>query len=223
MMALCVTSCRRFTITTSHTIDTKDYTLTVHGQRLRFDAQVAAFPVDTFQKFGDTVRLHNDVFWVAENLDNLSKGFCRFGDRYLDKGYYVLNLELIHKPGSNHETNARAALSNLCEWGYITIDTILSRNVTVVRKGTRDTFDLTNYVIATLSYDICISDEILTDSVEGTTLVEWIEDWSDARFATDNELFKFLSKNGYDTILSPEIETMTYPRVRLAYKNFNAF
>lgn len=103
MMALCVTSCRRFTITTSHTIDTKDYTLTVHGQRLRFDAQVAAFPVDTFQKFGDTVRLHNDVFWVAENLDNLSKGFCRFGDRYLDKGYYVLNLELIHKPGSNHE------------------------------------------------------------------------------------------------------------------------
>ena len=223
LMALIVTSCRRFTITTDHTIDTKDYTLTVHGQRLRSDAQAASFPVDTFWKLSDTVRLHNDVGSVADNLDNLSNGFFRFGDRHLAKGSYVLSLELVHKPGSNHEANANAALSNLCDWGYITIDTIHWRNVTVVRKGTRDTFNMKNYNIATQPYYVCIPDEILTDSVEGTSLREWIEDWSDARFTPHYELFKFLSKNGYDTILSPKVETRRYPRVRLVYKNFNEF
>lgn len=215
--ALLLTSCFRVNQATHHHVETETYTLTVDGKRLASRQQADAFPQDTSFLYGDTVRMNDEVTDLAQRLQMLSEGWVTKDEPVLFKGNYVLSLELIHHPGSDHEANCTAALSQLRDWGYISIDTNHNTELTIVRSGASlsDYKDGNNY--GTSTYDITIPKEILSDSVEGnTTFGDWFNDWFDAVFATDEELFSFLATHGYDTIHTGS-HTTIHPHARRAY------
>ena len=205
---------------TSHYVDTDQYTLWVKGHRLTRDVHLAEIenPLE-----GDTVRLYGDVTLVAAQLNYLSIGVYNTSETTLWKGDYVLSLELINKPGSNDADNAKAALRHLRDWGYIKMDTIVSQDVAVVRQGSCPADYDSTASYGTRYYDIEIPKVLLIDSVDGTTLGEWVDGWMDARFETDNHLFQFLAANGYDTIHTAPQDTHIYHPVQRKYKNSRLF
>jgi len=81
--------------------------------------------------------LHDDVTSVANQIEWHSRDVCRYSEPGHFRGNYILELEIIHHPGSDHAANASAALANLRDWGYIEIDTTDWQKVIIVRKGTR--------------------------------------------------------------------------------------
>ena len=205
---------------TSHYVDTDQYTLSVKGHRLANDKHFAEAPI---QFDGDTVRLYGDVTIVAAQLEHLSIGFYSTSETTLWKGDYVLSLELINKPGSNDADNAKAALRHLSDWGYIKIDTIISQDVAVVRQGScpADYDSTANF--GTKYYNIERPKVLLMDSVDGTTLGEWVDGWMDAIFETDNHLFQFLAAHGYDTVHTAPQDTHIYHSAQRKYKNSRLF
>ena len=92
---------------TDHYVDTDQYTLSVKGHRIANDEQISEVII---QVDDDTMRLYDDVATVAQQLDHLTIGFYQTSDLTIERGDYVLRLELINKPGSNHADNAKAAL-----------------------------------------------------------------------------------------------------------------
>lgn len=104
--------CRKYDKTYHH-IETEGYTLTVSGHRIFNDKQLTAIAKDAIIKYGDTVRLHDDVTQVALCIEQLSQGFCNYSEQVHFRGDYILDLELIHQPGSDHAANASAVLANL--------------------------------------------------------------------------------------------------------------
>ncbi len=222
-VVLSIVSCRWFKENgdTHHSIETENYKLSVHGQRLTTDAQVKEYPVDTcFKEFNDTILLHNELCQVTRQIEELSCGNLSFMlNPNLAKGEYVLDLELIHKPGSNHKENASAALANLRDWGYITIDTIHWTNIFVERKGNSSTDGLSSeddYCYSIASFNIYFSDAQLADSVGSATLEEHLEN---DHFFTHKGIFNFLLKNGYDTIQRTG-STQVYSKVRQKYESW---
>ena len=205
---------------TSHYVDTDQYTLSVKGHRLANDKHFAEAPI---QFDGDTVRLYGNVTIVAAQLEHMSIGFYSTNETTLWKGDYVLSIELINKPGSNDADNAKAALRHLRDWGYIKIDTIISQDVAVVRQGScpADYDSTANF--GTRYYNIEIPKVLLIDSVDGTTLGEWVDGWMDARFETDNHLFQFLAAHGYDTVHTAPQDTQIYHSAQRKYKNSRLF
>ena len=199
---------------TDHYVDTDQYTLSVKGHRIANDEQISEVII---QVDDDTVRLYDDVATVAQQLDHLTIGFYQTSDLTIERGDYVLRLELINKPGSNHADNAKAALKHLRDWGYIKIDTSLFQNVTVVRQGSSPADYNSKYDYGVTNYDIAIPQVLLKDSVDGTTLGEWMDGWMDARFETDNHLFHFLSTHGYDTVHTAPLDTQFYPTAQRKY------
>lgn len=217
-------SCRRENGKTHYHIETDAYSLTVDGQRLSTDEQVVSFPFDTCCPYpsDDTIRINNNVWDVALTLNQLAKDYCFFSEPYKAKGIYVLQLELINKQGSDHQANASAALANLREWGYIDIDTIRWRNITIVKKGDiPGNYGDKTWDVAASPYKISIPQQLLSDSVESTTLGKWIENWLDCRFCTDDELFSLLATHEYDTIHTTPVTLQVYPTVRRNYKDKN--
>ena len=210
--------CGRVRQKTYHHIETDDYTLTVSGVRLLKDKQAAAVPKDTARSFGDTVRIHDAVTDVALRLEELSRGCYCYSERYLGKGYYVLNFELVHHAGSDHEKNCSAALARLRDWGYIKIDTIRWHHLAVVRKGTAPADYGEKYIFSTTPYDLSVPKELLADSVGEVTLGEWMDGWMESILATDNELFSFLLSHGYDTVQTEPQTVQVYPSARRRYK-----
>ena len=215
---LAFAGCQREMRPTHHRIVTDGYSLSVSGKRLFLGRQVAAVPKDTMQMFGDTVSLHDEVTSMAITLEYLSQGWYNSRERYLGKGYYVLNLELIHHLGSNHEQNFSDVLANLRDWGYINIDTIRWHYLTVVRMGTAlaDYGEKISY--GTKPYNIDIPKELLADSVGETTLGEWLGGWMESILSTDNELFSFLASHGYDTVQTSPQTVQVYPSASRRYK-----
>ncbi|MBR4774259.1 MAG: hypothetical protein IK010_07500 [Bacteroidales bacterium] len=199
---------------TYHHVDTDQYTLSVKGHRIANDEQI---PEAIIQVDDDTVRLYDDVTTVAQQLDHLTIGFYKTSDLTIERGDYVLSLELINKPGSNDADNAKAALKHLRDWGYIKIDTILIQDVTVVRQGSSPADYNSTYSYGVTNYDIAIPQVLLKDSVDGTTLGEWIDGWMDARFETDNHLFHFLGTHGYDAVHTAPIDTQFYQTAQRKY------
>ena len=218
VVTLAFASCQREMRSTHHCIVTDNYSLSVSGKRLFLGRQVAAVPKDTMQMFGDTVLLHEEVTSMAIALEDLSQGWYNSRERYLGKGYYVLNLELIHHLGSNHEQNFSDVLANLRDWGYISIDTIRRHHLAVVRKGTplADYGEKMSY--GTKSYNIDLPKELLADSVGETTLGEWLDGWMESILSTDNELFTFLATHGYDTVQTSPQSVQVYPSASRRYK-----
>ena len=214
-MALLLTSCFRENRTTHYHVETEAYTLTVDGKRLVSQQQADAFHKDT--SLGDTVRMYDDVTGLALFLQMMSEGWVKKDKPALFKGDYVLSLEIIHHPGSDRKANSAAALLQLRDWGYISIDTIHHTELAIVRSGTSlsDYKDGNDYGSST--YDITIPKEILADTIqENTTFGDWFDGWFDARFATHEELFFFLDTHGYDTIHTGT-HTSVYPHARRSY------
>ena len=181
------------------------------------ESQIAEIPIDTAWYFGDTVRIHEEVTALALRLEDLSKGLVNNTEPTFFKGYYVLSLELVNRPGSDHEANAGAALRNLHDWGYITIDTIPRQDVAVVRHSEQPEDNSPTVSYGTRNLDINIPKALLADSVGNTTLGEWIEGWMDSRLATDNELFQMLSAHGYDTLHTAPPSVLVYPHAQRRY------
>lgn len=201
---------------TRHYVDTDRYTLSVKGHRLENDEHL---PEATNQLDGDTVRIYDDVDIVAYQLKLLSMGLYSTNEIVLRKGDYVLSLELINKPGSNDADNAQAALRHLQEWGYIKADTTANQKVAVVRQGSSPAdYDSTAF-FGTTYYNIEIPKVLLIDSVDGTTLGEWVDGWMEARFETDNHLFKFFAAHGYDTVHTAPQDTLIYYSAQRKYKH----
>lgn len=217
-VAMALVGCGRVRQKTYHHVETDGYTLTVSGQRLLTNEQVAAVPKDTAQMFGDTVLLHDEVTSMAIKLEWLSQGVYTTSERYLGKGYYLLNLELIHRPGSNYEQNFSDVLANLRDWGYIKIDTIRWHYLAVVRKGTAlaDYGEKMSY--GTMPYNMDVPKELLADSVGETTLGEWLDGWMESILGTHNELFSFLRSHGYDTVQTSPQTLQVYPSAARRYK-----
>ncbi len=216
-------ACGRERGDTHHYVETEDYTLKVDGKRLSSQKEADAFPKDTMCYPNDTLRLHDDVTSVAFCIEDLSTDLYGWCEPYHSKGDYVLNLEMIHHPNSDHQANYSAALAQLRDWGYIDIDTIHWREITIVRQGTR----LHDYKGKTTSlccspYDIYIPEVLLSDTVEkSTTFGMWYDGWRDARLHTDKELFSFLATHGYDTIYTGT-NTQIYPHAKSKYKDLFA-
>ena len=205
---------------THHYVETEEFTLKVDGKRLSSQKEVDAFPKDTMCNPDDTLRLHDNVTSVALCIEQLSNGWYSWSEPYHGKGNYVLSLEMIHRPNSDHEANYSAALAQLRDWGYIDIDTIHWKDITIVRQGTKP-HDYKGKVSSYGSkpYNIDIPESLLSDTVEeSTTLRTWLEGWMDAIFATDDELFSFLATHGYD-IVCTGIHTQIYPHARNAYND----
>jgi len=206
---------------THHHIETEGYTLTVNGQRIFRDKQLAAIPKDTMMTFGDTVTLHDDVTWVANQIELLSQNVYCYSEPGHFKGDYILDLELIHHPGSDHAANASAVLENLRDWGYINIDTTDWQKVIVVRKGTC----LKDYTIKSTScfgyspYEIYIPDELASDSIDNVALDQWMFGVMDWPFSYPDELFQSLTTHGYDTINAGFSHRSIYPHASLSYKD----
>lgn len=216
--------CGRENGETYHSIEAEGYTLTVRGMRIMKESQVAEIPIDTAWYFGDTVRIHEEVTALALWLEDLSEGVISYREPTFFKGYYVLSLVLVNRPGSDHEANAGAALRNLCDWGYITIDSIPWQDVTVVRHGERPEASGPTTSYGTRGLDINIPKALLADSVGNTTLGEWMEGWMDSRMATDNELFQMLATHGYDTLHTAPPRVLVYPHAQRRYdKHFFLF
>lgn len=201
---------------TRYYADTDQYTLSLHGHRLENDEHL---PEEKNQFDGDTLRLYDDVAAVALQLDHLSMGFYSTNEIVLWKGDYVLSLELFNKPGSNDADNAKAALRHLRDWGYIKTDTIVSQKVAVVRQGSSPADYDSTAVFGTQYYNIEIPKVLLIDSVDGTTLGEWVDGWMDALFETDNHLFQFFATYGYDTVHTAPQDTLIYYSAQRKYKH----
>ena len=214
-----LSSCFRENGNTHHHIETDEYTLTISGQRILEESQLAAIPKDTIITFGDTVTLHDDVDWVALRLEQLSQGYCGYSEPGHFRGDYILDLELIHHPGSDHAANAGAALANLRDWGYINIDTTYWQDITVVRHGASpEDYSRPKYSYSSKPYCIYFPDELLGDSVNDITLAQWMEGWMDDFLNTDKELFQFLTTHGYDTINAGFSYRQIYPYASRRYK-----
>lgn len=216
---LLLVGCYREMRTTRHSIETDSYKLTVSGQRLLTKKQVAAVPKDTTRWFDDTVRLNDDVTSVALLLEELSCGAYSYSERYHGKGDYVLRIELIHHAGSDHEENCSAALAKLRDWGYINIDTIRWHHLAVVRKGSNPNDYGEKMIYWTKPYDLDIPKELMADSVEETTLGEWLDGWMESILSTDNELFTFLATHGYDTVQTSPQTVQVYLSATRCYKS----
>ena len=220
-MALLFTACIRENHATHHHVETDSYILTVDGKRLSSQEEADRFPKDTMMtSLGDTIRLHDEVTSVAQDIEMLASGWYRWTEPYHYKGSYVLSLELVHRPNSDHQANYSATLLQLKDWGYIDIDTINWQKITIVRRGKTPqdyTGETSSY--SSTPYEIDIPQALLSDTVDGaTTLGEWIDGWMDARFETNNELFSFLSSNGYDTVHT-DTHTQIYPHASIAYQD----
>jgi len=216
-------ACNRVRSDTHYYVETEGFTLKVDGKRLFSQKEADAFPKDTMCNPDDTLRLHDNVTSVALCIEQLSNGWYGWSEPYHGKGDYVLCLEMTHRPNSDHEANYSAALAQLRDWGYIDIDTIIWKDITVVRQGTKP-HDYTGKISSYGSepYNIDIPEILFDDNVEeNTTFGEWLEVWLDARFATDDELFSFLDTHGYDTVCTGT-RTQIYPHARRAYKDLFA-
>ena len=214
---LMLTACRGTDGNTQYSIETESYKLGAQGQWLANGSQSYDVIVDSFHRINDdTVRLLNDVATVAVNINNLSDGIgCQPGAHYLAKGSYELNLELVHKPGSDHAANFRAALGNLRDWGYITIDTILWKRVAIVRNGTIVIDSLNTYHFLCKPYNLCMSKELYDDNA---SFGVWLSEWSNLSQRTPEELFNYLNKIGYDTIQQADYIQIE-PKVCRPYMN----
>lgn len=213
-------ACNRERGDTHHYVETEGFTLKVDGKRLSSQKDADAFPKDTMCDPDDTLRLHDDVTSVALCIELLSRGWYRWSEPYNGKGDYVLSLEMIHRPSGDHEANYSAALAQLRDWGYIDIDTIHWKEVTIVRQGTKpqDYKGKTSSYSAN-TYEFDIPETLLSDTVEeNITFGTWFEGWMDARFATSDELFSFLASHGYDTVRIGT-HSQIYPHARSSYKN----
>lgn len=73
ILLVVLSSCFRKNGKTHHHIETEGYTLTVNGQRIFRDRQLATIPKDTLREIGDTVTLHDDVTSVANQIEWLSR------------------------------------------------------------------------------------------------------------------------------------------------------
>ena len=219
-----MSACIRKRGDTHYYVETEEFTLKVDGKRLSSQKEADAFPKDTMCNPNDTLRLHDDVTSVALCIEILSTGWYRWSEPYHGKGDYVLSLEMIHHPKSDHEANYSAALALLRDWGFINTDTIHWKDITVVRQETmpHDYRGENFSSYGSTPYNIYIPETLLADTVGGnTTLRTWIEDWMDAIFATDDELFSFLATHGYDTV-STGTHTQIYPHAKSAYKDLFA-
>jgi len=220
ILLVVLSSCFRKSGKTHHHIKTEGYTLTVSGQRIFRDRQLAAIPKDTIRVFGDTVTLHDDVTSVALRLEQLSEGWCRYSEPGHYRGDYILDLELIHHPGSDHAANASAALSNLRDWGYIEIDTNDYEKIIVVRKGTCPE-DYTIKKTCSYSYspyEIYVPEELQSDSIDNVALDQWMFGLMDWPLSHPNELLQFLTTHGYDTINAGFSHRQIYPHASRSYK-----
>lgn len=216
-------SCNRERGETHHYVETEEFTLKVDGKRLFTQKEADAFPKDTMCNPDDTLRLHDEVTTVALCIEVLSTGWYSWSEPYHGKGDYVLSLEMIHRPNSDHEANYSAALAQLRDWGYINIDTIHWKNITVVRQGAgRHDYKGKVSSYGSIPYDIDVPETLLADTVEGNiTLRAWIEGWMDDIFVTHDELFSFLAAHGYDTVCT-DTHIQIYPHARSAYKDLFA-
>ena len=215
-------SCFRKNGKTHHHIETDSYTLTVNGQRIFSDEQLAAIPKDTIRTIGDTVTFHEDVTSGALLIEELSQNLHSCSEPVHSIGDYILDLQLIHHPGSDHAANASAALANLRDWGYITIDTTDWQDIFVVRHGTRpEDYDSSkpDHCYVSIPNDIHIPDELLSDSINDVTLEQWLQGWMDSFLSTDEELFQFLTTHGYDTINAGFSHRQIYPHATGSYEN----
>lgn len=220
VLLVVLSSCFRKSGKTHHHIETDGYTLTVSGQRIFRERQLAAIPKDTIRVFGDTVTLHDDVTSVALRIETMSRDLFWYTEPGLFRGDYILDLELIHHPGSDHAANASAALANLRDWGYIDIDTIDWQDVTVVRHGARpEDYSRPTHFYGSKPNNICVPDELLADSVNDITLEQWMAGWMDDFLNTDEELFQYLTTHGYDTVHVGSPHRQIYPHSTLSYGN----
>ena len=220
VLLVILASCFRKIDKTHHHIETDGYTLTVSGQRIFSDEQLAAIPKDTGSTFGDTVTLHNDVTWVALQMEMLSEDCYMYSDSVHFRGEYILDLELIHHPGSDHAANASAALANLHDWGYINIDTTDYEKIIVVRKGTRpEEYTINSTCSYSYSpYEIYVPEELHSDSIDNVALDQWMIGLMDWPLGHPNELFQFLTTHGYDTINAGFSHRQIYPYASRRYK-----
>ena len=213
-------ACNRERGDTHHYVETEGFTLKVDGKRLSSQKEADAFPKDTMCDPDDTLRLHDDVTSVALCIEQLSNGWYGWSEPYHGKGDYVLSLEMIHRPNSDHEDNYSAVLILLRDWGYIDIDTIRWKELTIVRQGTKPhdyKCKTSSYSASTYEFDI--PETLLSDTVEeNITFGAWFDGWMDAAFATDDELFSFLASHGYDTVCTGT-HTQIYPHAKSAYKD----
>ena len=221
ILLVVLSSCFRKSGKTHHHIETDGYTLTVSGQRIFRERQLAAIPKDTLMEFDDTVTMHDDVTWVALRLEQLTHGHCGYSEPGLFRGDYILNLELIHHPGSDHDANASAALANLRDWGYINIDTTDYEKVIVVRKGTcPEDYTIKNTCNYSYSpYEIYVPDELQSDSIDNVALDQWMLGLMDWPLSHPDELLQFLTTHGYDTINAGFSHRQIYPHASRSYKN----
>lgn len=214
-------SCFRKNGKTHHHIETDGYTLAVNGQRIFSDEQLAAIPKDTIRTIGDTVTFHEDVTSGALLIEELSQNLHSCSEPVHSIGDYILDLELIHHPGSDHAANASAVLANLRDWGYITIDTTDWQDIFVVRHGTLpEDYDSSkpDHCYGSIPNDIHIPDELLLDSINDVTLEQWLQGWMDSFLSTDEELVQFLTTHGYDTINAGFSHRQIYPHATRKYE-----
>ena len=214
-------SCIRKSGKTHHHIENDGYTLTVSGQRIFRERQLAAIPKDTIRVFGDTVTLHDDVTSVALRIETMSRDLFWYTEPGLFRGDYILDLELIHHPGSDHAANASAALANLRDWGYIDIDTTDYEKIIVVRKGTRpEEYTINSTCSYSYSpYEMYVPEELHSDSIDNVALDQWMIGLMDWPLSHPNELLEFLTTHGYDTINAGFSHRQIYPYASRCYKN----
>ena len=193
-------ACQRQWGKTQHEVMTDSYTLTVSGQRLLRNKEVSAFPKQAVVSSGDTVRLQGEVTDVAQILQSLSEGLINTSDFWVNKGDYVLRLQLVGRPGSDPDSNAAEALRQLARWGYAVIDTNWHQPVALVRAGQPfDKGDKQN-LYGFGSYELCVARGIMGDSVGNGTVEEAIDGYMESVFGEPSELFSFLLTHGYDTL-----------------------
>lgn len=217
-----LSGCFRENRATHHRLVTDAFVLTVDGMRLSSQAEADRFPKDSVPTvFGDTALLHDDVTSVAYALQLMSEGVYGGPEACHYKGNYVLTLELVHCPGSQHTANYATALRQLKNWGYIDIDTIQRRHIALFRQGANPQHNaqggerMMGY--STSSLDLNVPQVLLADTVDGgATLGQWIDGWMESILGTDDELFSFLTGHGYDTVCT-DTSTQIYPHARPAY------
>lgn len=221
VLLVVLSSCFRKNGKTHHHIETDGYTLTVSGQRIFRERQLAAIPKDTIRVFGDTVTLHDDVTSVALRIEKMSRDLCWYSEPSHFRGDYILDLELIHHPGSDHAANATAVLKNLRDWGYINIDTTDYEKIIVVLKGTRpEDYTIKNtYSYCYSPYEIYVPDELQSDSIDNVALDQWMVGLMDWPLSHPNELLQFITTHGYDTINAGFSHRQIYPHATLSYGN----
>lgn len=208
---------------THHAIETDTYTLTVSGQRLKRQAQVDSVPIFPLSYSGDTVRLHGNIQEVARRLRYISDHWYKTGFSYRAKGYYVLNLELIGKPGTDRAAVAGSALRQLAKWGYVNIDSSWYQPVWVYRKG--DSIDITerHYGFATGEYEFRVPDSVVQSTVGKETIEEHMWDYYDSKKQDPEELLAYFFANGLDTIHIGEKYLIVTPTPTRRYRPFVFF